>query len=199
MKFILFALAFLSLTAQARESLVCRNETMYDRDLREIHRFTFSSHCQKALQQSRQYRGYFCDNELMLNDRGLRLRQFTFSSHCERALMQSLNDHRLFCDGSDLVGRYGLVRQFSFSSECSKAIQSVTFMGQLCDDSVMINVYQGEIYRFSFTSECTEALATARIYRGRFCEKGMLYDHYGRILSQHRSQGSCLSFLRGEG
>ncbi len=199
MKFIFFTLVLLSFAAQAQQNLICRNEIMYDRDLREIHRFTFASHCQKAIQQSRQFRGYFCDNELMLTEQGHRLRQFTFSSHCERALMQSLNTHRLFCDESDLIGRYGLVRQFTFSSECGQAIQSVTPMGQLCDDSVMLNVYQGEIFRFNFTSECKEALATARNYRGRFCEDGMLYDHFGRILSQHRSQGSCLSFLRGEG
>lgn len=199
MKLAFFMLTLLSFAANARDQLICRNEIMYDRDLREIHRFTFSSHCQKALQQSRQFRGYFCDNELMLTEQGQRLRQFTFSSHCERALMQSLNDHRLFCDDSDLIGRYGLVRQFTFSSECNKAIQSVSRMGQICDDSVMINVYQGEIFRFSFSSECNEALMTARQFRGRFCQNGMLYDHYGRILSQHRSQGSCLSFLRGEG
>ena len=198
MKLLLLLALLSSFSVLARDLVICRNEVMYNRNLQAIHRFTFSSHCQKALEQTRQYRGYFCDQNLMMNHLGARLNQFSFSSHCDKALPQSLNQHRLFCDNSKLYGRFGLVRQFSFNRECSDAIQGATFMGQICDDEVMINVIHGEIFRFTFASECKNALSYARSYAGRFCERGTLYDHYGRSLSVHGSQSGCLSLLRGE-
>lgn len=126
-----------------------------------VHRFSFKSECNKALEEARTTAGRFCDGDKIFLPNGYEFHDFNWSSQCQEAL-GALRDSKagLFCDGSAMYQIHlGQLFYHSFEAHCKEAvIQARDHRGLFCRDGVMFDQWGRALRDYGFRSSCIQAL-----------------------------------------
>ena len=135
-----------------------------------------------------------CEGEDLKSNYGRVIYRFTFSSDCLVSLHQSHYNLGRFCDHEILVRNDGTIaHRFNFNSECRGALDDllITRYGLYCDEGDLHQIRTNKIASLSFRSLCHEALGDASLYKGLFCENGLMKDHLGRNLRDYTFNTTC--------
>jgi hypothetical protein len=139
----------------------CQSNVLYSNFGKPIYRFTFSSYCNDALNQSRINLGRFCDDRKLVREDGRINREFSFWSECPEALLDlKISNRGLYCDDGELIQIYlGPLVNMAFKSDCKLAIQEAgAYRGLFCFHGVMMNFRGQRIRDYSFDSYCRAEL-----------------------------------------
>ena len=135
----------------------CQGNVIYSNIGTPLYRFTFSSDCADALNQSRNNDGRFCDGRVLVREDGRAVHQFAFWSECPEALLDlKVSNRGLYCDDGDLNQIYsGTLANMAFKSYCKQAINEAgAYRGLFCYRGLMMNYRGQRLKDYSFDSFC---------------------------------------------